>query len=79
MIEEVFETADAVYDNDNNNLKEELGDVFLHIVMQSLIAEEEDLFNINEVMMYSFNKMVRRHPHIFADTSVNNTTDVLRN
>jgi MazG family protein len=67
MIEEVYEVAESIDNEDVRGLKEELGDCLLHILLQSRIASEEDLFNIQDVINGIKDKLVRRHPHVFGD------------
>jgi len=64
---------------DADNMKEELGDVLLQVVMQSCIAQEEGLFNLEDVINGIQEKMIRRHPHVFGTINVNNTEEVLKN
>ncbi len=61
------------------NLKEELGDLLLQVVMHARIAEEEGLFNMDDVCNGISEKLVRRHPHVFGDTKVAGTDEVLAN
>ncbi len=61
------------------NLKEELGDLLLQIMMHSCIAEEEGLFTIEDVVKGITEKMIRRHPHVFGDVTVSDSDEVLRN
>ena len=61
------------------NLKEELGDLLLQVVMHAQIAEEEGLFTLDDVVRSITEKMIRRHPHVFGETVVNNTGEVLKN
>ena len=61
------------------NLKEELGDLLLQIMMHSCIAEEEKLFTIEDVVRGITDKMIRRHPHVFGDITVSDSTEVLKN
>ncbi|MBQ8970677.1 MAG: MazG family protein [Lachnospiraceae bacterium] len=70
-----------VYEQTGNpeNLKEELGDLLLQVVMHAQIAEEEGLFNIEDVLTGISDKLVRRHPHVFGDTKVSGTKEVLAN
>lgn len=60
-----------------DNLKEELGDLLLQVVMHSQIASEEGLFDIEDVAKCINDKMVRRHPHVFGDAEVSSSTEVL--
>ena len=78
-IEEVYELSDAILDNDAPEIKNELGDVMLHLVFYSKIAEEEGLFDISDVLNGVREKMIRRHPHIYGDVQVQNEEDVKRN
>lgn len=71
-LEEVYEVADAVDRHDAESLKDELGDLLLQIVFMAQIADEQGLFNFNEVAKGITEKMQRRHPHIFGDTSFAN-------
>jgi len=68
-IEETFELADAITDKDWNGIKEELGDLLLHVVFYSKIAEEENKFSIQDVIDAVCEKLIKRHPHIYADHS----------
>ena len=67
IIEEAKEVLDAFEKEDNENLKEELGDLLLQIVLQSKIAEENKLFSFNEVIDNLCEKLIRRHPYVFHD------------
>ena len=69
FIEEVYELIDSIDKKDYANLKEELGDVMLHLLFQSLIATEKGLFTINDVLDNINIKLVNRHPHVFNDFS----------
>lgn len=62
-----------------DNLKEELGDVLLQVVMHAQIAKEEGLFTMDDVVEGIASKMVRRHPHVFGDVQADNSEEVLRN
>ncbi|PKL83457.1 MAG: nucleoside triphosphate pyrophosphohydrolase [Ignavibacteriae bacterium HGW-Ignavibacteriae-3] len=79
LLEETYETIEAIDHKDYNELKSELGDLLLHIVFHSAIAEENNTFSINEVIDCITDKMIRRHPHVFSDTIVNGTKDILKN
>ena len=66
FIEEVYEAVECIENNnDDDDLKEELGDVLLHIVFQSSIAKEKGYFNFNDILKNINNKLIKRHPHIF--------------
>ncbi len=71
MIEECYEAIDAIKNKDDENLCEELGDVLLQIMLHAHIAAEEQSFDINDVIRTVSEKMIRRHPHVFADTDKN--------
>jgi tetrapyrrole methylase family protein/MazG family protein len=67
MIEEAYEAVDAIERDDPTDLREELGDVLLQVVLQSQMASEEGIFTINDVIADINEKMIRRHPHVFGD------------
>jgi tetrapyrrole methylase family protein/MazG family protein len=79
LIEETYEVVEAITQKDHDHLRNELGDLFLHIALQTAIAEEEGAFTIAEVLAHSRDKMIRRHPHIFGNTAVNHEEDVRKN
>ncbi len=79
MIEEAYEAADAIDNKDADNLQEELGDVLLQVVMHAQIAKEEGIFDMTDVVHGVSEKMVRRHPHIFGDATVNDSGEVVQN
>lgn len=78
-IEECYELVDAVTDNDTDHIKEELGDLLMHIFFYAQIASEQNKFDIGDVAQAISEKLIRRHPHIFGDVSVNDEHDVARN
>ncbi len=65
LIEESYEVAEAITDSQSSNLKEELGDLLLHIVFQSVISEEKEDFLLSDVIDAINKKLIHRHPHIF--------------
>lgn len=67
FIEELYEAVEAIEDKDSDSLKEELGDLMLHIVFQAQIAREEGKFDISEVLQGISDKLIRRHPHVFQE------------
>ncbi len=79
VIEEVFEFIDALDRKDTDNIKEELGDMLLHVIFHSVIAEENNLFGLDDVIRGISEKLIRRHPHVFRDVKVNGVNDVLAN
>ena len=78
-IEETYELIEAIDKNDYNEIKEELGDLLLHVVFYSKIASEKNQFNFNDVVESLIKKLIYRHPHIYSDTKVNNEDDVKKN
>jgi len=78
-IEETFELADAITDSDWKGIREELGDLLLHIVFYAKIGAEQGRFSLQEVIDGISDKLVARHPHIYGDVKVNNEDDVKRN
>lgn len=79
MLEEAYEVVDAVDKKDIDNLREELGDVLLQVVMNGVIAEEKKEFTMEEMIQEVSEKMVHRHPHVFGTTEVKNSDEVLKN
>ena len=78
MIEECYEAVDAINNKDMSNLKEELGDVLLQVVMHAVIAEQTGEFTINDVIQDISEKMIRRHPHVFGTKQAETSKDVLQ-
>jgi len=78
-IEETYELADAILDNDLQEIKKELGDVLLHIVFYAKIGSEKKAFDIGDVANSISDKLISRHPHIYGDVKVKNEEDVKRN
>ena len=78
-IEETYELADAILDNDLQEIKKELGDVLLHIVFYAKIGSEKKAFDIADVANAISDKLIDRHPHIYGDVIVENEADVKRN
>ncbi len=76
FIEETYEALDAIQTGDSQHLQEELGDVLLQVVLHSQIAQDEGAFTIDDVCRTINDKMVRRHPHVFADASANDANEV---
>jgi MazG family protein len=76
FIEELYECVEAIEAGDHDDLREELGDLLLHIVMQVRIARENDRFNFEEVLQGIGDKLVRRHPHIFGDINLTDAGEV---
>ena len=78
-IEELYELTDAIENEEWLNIKEELGDLLLHILFYSKIADEQNQFSFGEVIESVCNKLVSRHPHIYESVQVNDEEDVKRN
>lgn len=78
-IEETYELCDAIIDNDKPNIVKELGDVLLHIVFYAKMGSETNDFDIKDVCDKLCDKLIFRHPHVFGNTKVNGTDEVLQN
>jgi XTP/dITP diphosphohydrolase len=78
-IEETYELADSITDNDWQGIKEELGDLMLHLVFYAKIGAEQKQFTLDEVINGVCEKLIHRHPHIYSDTHVNDEEDVKKN
>ena len=78
-IEETYELADAILDNDLNEIKKELGDLLLHIIFYAKIGSEKEAFDIADVANSISQKLVDRHPHIYGNVEVENEEQVKQN
>ena len=78
-LEEAFEAVEAIDEKDYDALKGELGDMLLHIVFHSAIAEEKNEFTLSEVINGITEKLIRRHPHIFGDVKVKDSKEIEKN
>ena len=78
LIEEAYEVAGAVRARDDANLREELGDVILLAVMHAEIANEAGRFNVDEILAEVTAKLIRRHPHVFAESDVKDSAGVMK-
>lgn len=78
-IEETYELADAITENDWKGIKEELGDMLLHLVFYAKIGKEQNQFELQEVINDICEKLIARHPHIYGDVQVNDDEEVKRN
>jgi MazG family protein len=78
-IEELYELTDAITDSNWQGIKEELGDLLLHILFYARIASEQGQFELSEVLTGISEKLIRRHPHIYGEVQVNDEEDVKRN
>jgi XTP/dITP diphosphohydrolase len=79
LIEEAYEAVDAIDQEDFDSLKNELGDLLLHVVFHSRMATEEQHFTIEDVVYSIQEKLIRRHPHVFGDTDVKDEKEVAEN
>jgi XTP/dITP diphosphohydrolase len=78
-IEETYELADAIIENNTDEIKKEVGDILLHIVFYAKIGSEIGKFDIKDVIDSLNEKLIRRHPHIYSDTKVENSEQVKEN
>ena len=78
-IEETYELADAITDNDWKGIKEELGDMLLHIVFYAKIANEQEKFTMDDVINGICQKLIHRHPHIYCDVKLDDADAVKKN
>ena len=79
LLEEAYEALEAIDASEDDELCSELGDVLLQVVFHAQIAAEEGRFSIEEVGRAIVDKLVRRHPHVFADATVDGADQVLKN
>jgi XTP/dITP diphosphohydrolase len=78
-IEETYELSEAILSKEINEIKNELGDLLLHIVFYSKIASEKKHFDINDVINGICDKLIHRHPHIYSDVKLDNIEEVKKN
>ncbi|WP_295154766.1 nucleoside triphosphate pyrophosphohydrolase [uncultured Brachyspira sp.] len=78
FLEEAYEVIEAINNRDYENIKEELGDVLLHVVFFSELAKDENKFDINDVCLNINKKLIRRHPHVFGDSDVKDVQGILK-
>jgi len=76
LIEETYEFLEAIDENNFAKMEEELGDLLFHVVFHAAIAERNNSFSLASVTEHINSKMIRRHPHVFSDTTVNSVADV---
>ncbi|GAB4547788.1 MAG: hypothetical protein Fur002_24140 [Anaerolineales bacterium] len=79
LLEEAYETLAAMDDDDTEAMREEFGDLLLQIVLNSQIAREEEEFTMTQVLKHVYDKIIRRHPHVFGDAQVAGVDGVLAN
>lgn len=78
-IEETYELSDAILEKKYDDIPKELGDLMLHLVFYAKIGSDKELFDITDVLKGISEKLIRRHPHIFSDTVVQDEEDVRAN
>jgi len=78
-IEEAYEVIEAIDNKDYNELKKELGDLLLHVIFHSTIAEESNHFKLDDVIDSIQEKLIRRHPHVFGNVEVTGVEHVKKN
>lgn len=78
-IEETYELADAIFSNNDDAIKNELGDLIMHIVFYAKIGSEKGVFTMTDVLKGINEKLVYRHPHVFGDVKVSGASDVEKN
>lgn len=78
-IEETYELADAILEEDLEGIREEIGDLLLHVVFYARIAEEQEAFDIADALNAICDKLIKRHPHIYGDVQVSGEDDVKKN
>lgn len=79
MLEEAYEAVDAIDSGDVDNLREELGDVLLQVLLHSQIADDNGEFNIDDVSKELNEKLIHRHPHVFGNQKVSSTKEIIDN
>jgi MazG family protein len=77
LLEETYEALEAIHADDSEKLKEELGDLLLQVVLNAQVAKDEKRFDLEDVAEAINQKMIRRHPHVFGDKSLNTAQEVL--
>ena len=77
LIEEAYESVDAIVHKDDENLREELGDLYMLITMIAYIKQQDGVFTVDDVLREVTAKLVRRHPHVFGDAAVSSSDEVL--
>ncbi len=79
ILEEAYEMVDAIDSCDITNLKEELGDVLLQVLLHCQVGKDDNIFDIEDVAKVLNEKLIRRHPHVFGDVKVNDSNDIIKN
>ncbi|QFF97397.1 nucleoside triphosphate pyrophosphohydrolase [Psychrobacillus glaciei] len=78
-VEEVYELLQAIEEEDDHHIVEELGDVLLQVFLHAQIGEDNGYFSLEDILQSVSDKMIRRHPHVFGDVIANDSEEVLRN
>jgi MazG family protein len=78
-IEETYELADSIFSNNDEGIRNELGDIMLHLVFYAKIGSERGTFNMTDVLQCINQKLIYRHPHVFGDVKVSGATEVEQN
>lgn len=79
LIEEAYEAVDAIDEENYSELSKELGDLLLHVIFHSKMADEQNRFTIDDVIFQISEKLIRRHPHVFSDGLAKNESEVAAN
>ena len=79
LLEEAYEVIESIDEDNLQKLKEELGDLLLHIVFQAELSEEKGNFTLTDSIKIISEKLVRRHPHVFSDVKVNSIKEIKKN
>lgn len=79
LIEEAYETIDAIHQKDDEDFSKELGDLLLHVIMHAIMAEERSAFNLLDVLTKIQYKLVHRHPHVFSNVDADTEEQVMKN
>lgn len=79
LLEEAYEVCETIDDGDTAHLREELGDVLMQVIIHARMEEEIGSFNLDDVADEACKKLILRHPHVFGETTVENSTEVLQN
>lgn len=79
ILEEVYEVLESIDNDDDEGLKEELGDLQIQILFHAIVARERKKFSLEDVFNRVNDKLIHRHPHVYGDTQVNGTKQVLEN
>ncbi|OIJ17543.1 nucleoside triphosphate pyrophosphohydrolase [Anaerobacillus alkalilacustris] len=78
LLEEAYEVLDAIDEEDEDHLAEELGDVLLQVMLHAQIGEDEGMFSVDDVISSLTEKMIRRHPHVFEEGNLSDSEEVIK-